>query len=561
MGMEDGVAPLPRWLTSLVGRAGELAGLRRLVAGSRLVTVTGPGGVGKTRLAVDAAAGLAGRFPAGVLFADLAVLSSAGQVAPALAGVLAAGDTGGQPPLDAIAACLAGASALLVLDNCEHVIEESAQVARVLVDRCPGLTVLATSREPLLVSGEVIFPLTPLPEDEAVRLFTERARDRSPGFDGSASPALIRRICSRLDGLPLAIELATARVTLLGADEIEDRLARRFELLAGGRRDSPPRHQGLGALVEWSYQLLGEDERRLFRSLSVMTGGFDLAAAGALGGEGTLGLLSRLADKSMVAVMPGPGGTRYRLLGTLRDFGLEQLAATGEANAVRERHFAYFAATAESVYDDRMMTGSDTGLARLSRDLDNLRAALGWAEAADPAAALRLAGAMREVWARHGVAEGRSWLGRLIAGYPGPKAGWAGLLALGHLAMRQMDHDSAQRAFEHSRAVCAGAGDLPGRAGLRTTAGSPRFSAGVTAAPGRGWRRARNCSPRAGTASACAGSRAVPDSCWWYRVVTAPRRGGCWRRNWRLRTSSVSRGAAGMLTFSWPPWTFAPAGC
>ena len=465
MGMEDGIAPLPRWLTSLVGRAGELAGLRRVVAGSRLVTVTGPGGVGKTRLAVDVAAGLAGRFPAGVWFADLAAVSSAGHVAPALAGVLAAGDTGGRPPLDAIAARLAGASALLVLDNCEHLIEESARVARVLVDRCPGLTVLATSREPLLVSGEVVFPLAPLPEDEAVRLFTERARDRSPGFDASASPAVIRRICSRLDGLPLAIELAAARVTLLGADEIEDRLARRFELLAGGRRDSPPRHQGLGALVEWSYQLLGEDERRLFCSLSVMTGGFDLAAAEALGGEGSFGLLSRLADKSMVTVMPGPGGTRYRLLETLRYFGLERLAATGEADAVRERHFAYFAAMAESAYDDRMMTGSDTGLARLSRDLDNLRAALGWAEAADPAAALRLAGAMREVWARHGVAEGRSWLGRLIAGYPGPDR-WLGraLLALGHLAMRQMDHDSAQRAFEHSHAVCAGAGDLPGRA-------------------------------------------------------------------------------------------------
>ena len=465
MGMEDGMAPLPRWLTSLVGRAGELAGLRRLVAGSRLVTVTGPGGVGKTRLAVDVAAGLAGRFPAGVWFADLAAVSGAKQVAPALAGVLAAGDAGGRPALDAVAARLAGASALLVLDNCEHLIEECARVARVLVDRCPGLTVLATSREPLLVSGEVVFTLSPLPEDEAVRLFTERARDRSPGFADGASPAVIRRICARLDGLPLAIELAAARVALLGAGEIEEWLARRFELLAGGRRDSPPRHQALGALVEWSYQLLSQDERRLFRSLSVMAGGFDLAAAEALGGEGSFGVLSRLVDKSMAAVMPGPGGTRYRLLETLRDFGLGQLAAAGEADAARERHFAYFAEAAESAYDDRMMTGADSELVRLSRDLDNLRAALGWAEAADPAAALRLAGAMREVWARHGVAEGRSWLERLIAGYAG-RDRWLGraLLALGHLAMRQMDHAGARRAFEQGHAACAGAGDLPGRA-------------------------------------------------------------------------------------------------
>ena len=152
----------------------------------------------------------------------------------------------GPAALDAIAACLAGASALLVLDNCEHVIEESAQVARVLVDRCPGLTVLATSREPLLVSGEAIFPLTPLPEDEAGRLFTERARDRSPGFDGSASPALIRRICSRLDGLPLAIELATARVTLLGADEIEDRLARRSSCWPAAAVTARPGTRGWG---------------------------------------------------------------------------------------------------------------------------------------------------------------------------------------------------------------------------------------------------------------------------------------------------------------------------
>ena len=400
-----------------------------------------------------------------MLFVDLAVFSGEERVEPALAGVLAAGDTGGRPPLEAIAERLAGAVALLVLDNCEHLIEECARVARVLVDRCAGLTVLATSREPLLVSGEVVFTLSPLPEDEAVRLFTERARDRSPGFAEGASPAVIRRICARLDGLPLAIELAAARVALLGVGEIEERLARRFELLAGGRRDSPPRHRALEALVEWSYQLLDEGESRLFRCLSVMAGEFDLAAAEALGGDGCLGVLSRLVDKSMVAVTPGPGGTCYRLLETLRDYGLEQLAAAGEADAARGRHFAYFAATVEAAYDRRMTTGSDTGLARLSRDLGNLRAALGWAEATDPAAAVRLAGAMREIWARQGVAEGRSRLERLIDGYPG-RDRWLGraLLALGHLAMRQMDHARAQRAFERSHAVCADAGDLSGQA-------------------------------------------------------------------------------------------------
>jgi predicted ATPase/DNA-binding NarL/FixJ family response regulator len=465
MGMEGGMAPLPAWPTSLVGRASELAGLRRLVCGSRLVTVTGPGGVGKTRLAVHVAAGLAGRFPAGVLFADLAAPSGKEQVVPALAGLLAAGDTGGRPPLDAIAERLAEASVLLVLDNCEHLIEECARVVRVLVGRCPELTVLATSREPLLVSGEVVFTLGPLPEDEAVRLFAERARDRSPGFADSAPSAVIRRICARLDGLPLAIELAAARVTLMGAGEIEERLARRFELLASGRRDSPPRHRALAALVEWSYQLLGEDERRLFRSLSVMAGGFDLAAVETLGGDGSLGVLSRLVDKSMVTVALGPGGTRYRLLETLREFGRERLAEAGEAGAAGERHFAYFAAAAESAYDHRMMTGSDGELTRLSQDLDNLRAALGWAGAADPAAALRLAGAMREIWARQGVAEGRSLLERLVAGHPGPDR-WFGraLLALGHLAMRQMDHAGARQAFERSHAVCADAGDPAGQA-------------------------------------------------------------------------------------------------
>jgi predicted ATPase/DNA-binding CsgD family transcriptional regulator len=466
MGMQgETAAPLPRWLTSFVGRAGELTDLRRLVAGSRLVTVTGPGGVGKTRLAAHASAGLAGRFLAGVLFVDLAAVSGKEQVEPALASVLAAGETGGRSPLNAILERLGGASVLLVLDNCEHLIEECARVARVLVDRCAGLTVLATSREPLSVAGEVVFALSPLLEDEAVRLFTERARDRSPGFADSASPDVIRRVCMRLDGLPLAIELAAARAGLVSVGEIEERLARRFELLAGGRRDSPPRHQALGAMVDWSYLLLDEDESRLFRSLSVMAGEFGLAAAEALGGDGSFRVLGRLVDKSMVAAMPGPGGTRYRLLETLRDYGLEQLAAAGEADAALGRHFAYFAGVAEAAYDRRIATGSDFELVRLSRDWGNLRAALGWAEATDPAAALRLAGAMREIWARQGVAEGRSLLARLIAGYPG-RDGWLGraLLALGHLAMRQMDHAEAQRAFERSHAVCAGAGDISGQA-------------------------------------------------------------------------------------------------
>ena len=377
MGMGGEAAPLPRWPTSLVGRAGELAALGQLLARSRLVTVTGPGGVGKTRLAAHASAELAGRFPAGVWFADLAALSGTEQVEPALAGILAAGDTGGRPLAEAIAARPAGAAALLVLDNCEHLIGECARVARVLVDRCAGLTVLATSREPLLVSGEMVFPLSPLPADEAVRLFMERARDRSPGFPESASPAVVRRICARLDGLPLAIELAAARVAVLGAGEIEERLAGRFELLAGGRRDSPPRHRALGALVDWSYRLLDEDESGLFRALSVMAGEFDLEAAEALGGDGSLGVLGRLVDKSMVTVTPGPGGTRYRLLETLRDYGLEKLAASGEADAAWGRHSAYFAAAVEAAYDRRMTTGSDTELARLARDMSNLRGRTG----------------------------------------------------------------------------------------------------------------------------------------------------------------------------------------
>ena len=279
--------------------------------------------------------------------------------------------------------------------------------------------------------------------------------------------------------------------------------------------------------MEWSYQLLDEDERCLFRSLSVMAGGFGLAAAEALGGEGSFSVLGRLADKSMVAAMPGPGGTRYRLLETLRDFGLERLAAAGEADAARERHFAYFAATAESAYDDRMMTGSDTGLVRLSRDLDNLRAALGWAEAADPAAALRLAGAMREVWARQGVAEGRSWLARLIAGYPG-RDRWLGraLLALGHLAMRQMDHAGAQRAFEQATPCARALADCRPGMGRLLLRGRRDSRRGLQHA----WpwlEAARGSSAPAGAALGCAASRAVRDSCWWYPVVTAPRRGGC----------------------------------
>jgi predicted ATPase/DNA-binding CsgD family transcriptional regulator len=414
---------LPLARTSFVGRAGEVADLERLLAEAAVVTLVGVGGVGKTRLALEVARRVVDRFPGGVPFVDLAPLRSADRVGPEVAraaGVVAGADDA----TDLVAEQVGERPLLLVLDNCEHVVDAVAPLAHRLVGVCPNLRVLATSREPLAIGPEVTVPVRPLPAAEAVRLFVDRARAASPGYAGVDADAALAPICARLDGIPLAIELAAPWVRLFSPAELLARLADRFDVLVSARRDLPPRQRTMRAAVEWSHSLLPDEQKVLFRRLAAFTGTFGVEAAERVAGFGPLGpdhvaaLLAGLQDRSMLVVDPSPGGSRCRLLETLRDFAAERLAASGEAAALARRHATYYLDRAERADEERLRTGSDAGVAALVQDGDNYRTALISTIEHDPPSALRLAGAVEGFWMVRSVAEGRAWLERALDAAP-----------------------------------------------------------------------------------------------------------------------------------------------
>ncbi|HEY3059269.1 MAG TPA: tetratricopeptide repeat protein, partial [Chloroflexota bacterium] len=384
---------------------------------------------GKTRLALELAHLAEERTPA--VFVDLAPLDDPTLVVPAVADSVAVREQPGRPLQDTLAASLRQRQLLLVMDNCEHLVQACAEMAEALLRACPELTIMATSREPLGITGEIAWPVSPLgvPEPEAapeqlaavegVRLFLERARSALPSFaltDRNA-PA-VSEVCRRLDGLPLAIELAAARVRTIGVEQMAARLDDRFRLLTDGRRTAPVRHQTLRAAIEWSHGLLTEPERQLFVRLAVFAGGWDLEAAEAvcagkdLQATAVLDLLARLVDQSLV-VVADTDYRRYRLLETMRAYASERLRDSGEEQVLRGRHLAFYTRFAE---DNRLVDTPDE-LRRLYIELDNFRAALGWA--APPEALelqLRLAGALWWLWRTHGhVSEGRRWLEHLLA--------------------------------------------------------------------------------------------------------------------------------------------------
>ena len=341
-------------LTSFVGRDAQLTQLRELLAENRLVTLTGAGGVGKTRLAIQVAAQMAGEFADGVWYVDLAPITDPELVPVTVARALGLPDQPGRSTMDTLLRFVRDRQMLVVLDNCEHLLDASAELVVALLSGAAGLTVLATSREAIGVAGEVSWRVPSLSlADEAIELFTDRARHARPDFavtDDNA--AAVGEICARLDGVPLAIELAAARVRALSLAEILDSLHDRFRLLTGGARTAVRRQQTLRASVDWSHALLTEPERVLFRRLAVFLGGFDLDAAQAVAGGGeveryqVLDQLTLLVDKSLVVADDSGGRTRYRLLETVRQYALEKLGESGEADAVRSRHRDYYTALA-----------------------------------------------------------------------------------------------------------------------------------------------------------------------------------------------------------------------
>ncbi|MEV5828693.1 BTAD domain-containing putative transcriptional regulator [Spirillospora sp. NPDC052242] len=379
--------------TGFVGREDECAWIARRLWEGRLVTLVGPGGAGKTRLATTVGERLAERFPGGVWVVELAAVGAGGEVPGAVAAAL-----GVRGP-ERVAEALAGVETLLVLDNCEHVLDAAAELAGGLLGACPGLRVLATGRERLGIDGEALCPVPPLDGPDAARLFAERAAAVRPGFDAAESAAAVAEICRRLDGLPLAIELAAARLRAMTPEQLAHRLDRRFRLLGGDRR--PARHRTLRAVVAWSWDLLDERERRLAERLGVFAGTIAPEAAHRVAGAG-LDDLDALADRSLLQAVEG-AEPRFRMLETIREYGRERLAERGELDGVRAAHRAYFLELAERAEPHLRRAEQAAWLPLLTAEHENLLAALHGAEAdGDAGAAVRLAAALAVFWMLQG---------------------------------------------------------------------------------------------------------------------------------------------------------------
>jgi len=466
---------LPHQATPFLGREREVAEVVTLLRSgdTRLVTLTGPGGTGKTRLALHAAADLLDAFLDGVVFVPLAALRDPELVPSAVAGALGLREVAGRPPAEVMQQAVAGKRLLLVLDNLEQVVDAAPFVGELLASS-PTLGVLATSRLPLRLRAEHEYPVPPLAlppvnaasleelrQYESVRLFVERAQAVRANFTLTPeNAAAVAEISRRLDGLPLAIELAAARVRVFPPATLLARLEKRLPLLTGGPRDAPARQQTLRNAIEWSYDLLSSEEQTLYRRLAVFGGGAALRAvevvAAPEGELDVLGGLDRLVEHSLLQSGEGPDGEpRFMMLETIREYGLERLVQSGEAEATQRAHAEFFLALAEEAEPE--LTGAEqvAWLDRLDAEHDNLRAALGWALDADPQIALRLARGLGWFWFLRGyLNEGRSWLDSTLAasGEPGPIHVGA-YAAAGRLARHLGDYGGAIALLERSLAL------------------------------------------------------------------------------------------------------------
>jgi predicted ATPase/DNA-binding CsgD family transcriptional regulator/Tfp pilus assembly protein PilF len=467
---------LPSEPNSFIGRQRDLAELARLLGDVRAVTLCGPGGIGKTRLAVRLACEVAPGFPDGAWLAELADTAEETLVLPRVAAVLGVREEPGRPLAETVVEALRPRRLLLILDTCEHVVNACAALVKQLLAGCPGLRVIATSREPLRVRGETVWRVPPLElpgradelsavdlgQHEAIRLFAERAAAARPGFAlAGDSPAAVYRLCRTLDGIPLAIELAAARVGALSVEQIAARVGDRFQLLATGDRTAPPRQQTLRAAVDWSHDLLTEPEQVLLRRLAVFSGwnlemAEQVCADERIPARRVLDLLAALIDKSLVTVDGEvDGDTRYRLLDTIREYASDRLNASGEGEAMRLRHRDYLLGLAEYVNDQVFVRGDPPWPERVSfyrrgwTESANCRAALTYClDHGDAEEGLRLCWTLRSLWVVYGdVAEAVGWLDRCLAlggDVPALVRGRA-LTLRAEVAFEQQDYRAARR--------------------------------------------------------------------------------------------------------------------
>jgi predicted ATPase/DNA-binding SARP family transcriptional activator len=450
---------LPVPLTSFVGRQAEMAEVRGLLQTSRLLTLTGPGGTGKTRLALEVATTLLDDYLHGVWLVELAPLADPALVTQTIAATLGVREQPRRTIQDALLDYLRTKTMLLLLDNCEHLIETCAQMADTMLRAAPGLKIVVSSRESLGIAGETAYrvPSLPLPDVQApslealshndcVRLFVDRARASYPRFRLTEKNALaIADICRRLDGIPLALELAAARVAVFSPEAIASRLDDRFRLLTGGSRTALERHQTLRALIDWSYDLLSDEERSLFRHLAVFAGGWTFEAAEATCSDlDVLGPLTLLVNKSLVMVDEHAEGRRYRLPETIRQYARETLFEAGEAEQSRDRHVAFFLRLAEAAEPKLRGAEQLAWLERVVTEHDNMRTALAWSlESGKSEGTLRLAGALAYFWELRGYwSEGPKWLNAALARASREQSGRAAAGEISHPSRVEM----AQRA-------------------------------------------------------------------------------------------------------------------
>ena len=436
---------LPTQLTSFIGRENEITEVKEELETHRLVTLTGSGGTGKTRLSLQVAADLLEKFDHGVWFVELAPITDPDLIPQTILSTIGIQEQQGKTPLEVLKEYLPEKQSLIVLDNCEHLVSASAEVANTLLNAAPKLKILASSREALGVKGEMSYPvpslslpdikhlpiIEQLSQYEAVRLFIDRALLVAPHFvvDKENAPH-IAQICCRLDGIPLAIELAVARIKMLSVEQISKRLDDRFRLLTGGARTALPRQQTLRALIDWSYDILSENERLLLRRLSVFAGGWTLEAAEEIctGVEqdniapyDVLDLLTQLINKSLVVVIEHSqsGETRYRMLETIRQYAREKLLEAGGGEIIRDHHLAYFVELAERAEPELYRSNQAFWLNKLDDELDNIRMAMEWALATNVESGLRIAALPWRWWEMHGYfREMGEWLPQFLERYP-----------------------------------------------------------------------------------------------------------------------------------------------